>query len=65
MNIDSGIFDDETAIGVKSLGDSFTVLSVVAGFSEEGLHINDGNRKRSAEESADFQNSEHFVVLLS
>jgi hypothetical protein len=29
VRIDSGIFDDETAVFFKGLGNSFTVLSVV------------------------------------
>jgi len=44
FSIDSGIFDDETSVGFQCLSNDFTVLSVVSGFSEESLDIDDGDR---------------------
>ena len=49
LNIDPGIFDDETAIMMQSLSNSFTVLRVITTLSEERLHIDDGNRQRCTE----------------
>lgn len=53
ISIDSRIFNNEAAIMFKSFCHSFTVLSVVTRFGEEGLDIHDRDRDGRAKQSVD------------
>ena len=64
LRLDPGIFDDEAAIGMQSFGNFLAILHVVSCFGEEGLNVDDGDRKGGAKEPADFEYFKHAIDLL-